>query len=64
MDLPLFLHIQHHSTATIFRLRKFSCIKIFPKAAIHTKNDTLDEALTRLILFQENKEPSWLAKTL
>lgn len=58
MDSPFFLHIQHHSTTTILHLRKLSCVKIFPKATIHTKNDTRDGALTSQILFQGNEETS------
>jgi len=33
-------------------LLKLSNVKIFPKAAVHTKNTTLKEALTLYILFQ------------
>jgi len=58
MDSPFLMHIQHHSTTTILHLRRLSCVKIFPKAAIHTKNDTRDGALTRQILFQRNEKTS------
>jgi len=47
-----------YNTTTIFCLRRLSCVEIFPKAVVHTKNDTCDEALTRQILFQGNEEPS------
>jgi hypothetical protein len=35
-----------------------SCVKIFSKAAVHTKNATLFGALTRQIPFQEKETAS------
>jgi hypothetical protein len=38
MDSPLFLHIQHQFTTVMFLFLMLSKVKIFPNAAIHTKN--------------------------
>jgi hypothetical protein len=40
--LSTFLHIQHQFTTIIFHFCKLFKIKIFPKAALHTKNTTIE----------------------
>jgi hypothetical protein len=60
---PQILHKQHHSITIIFIFRKLSKVKIFPKAAIHTKKTTLGGALTFKILFQRKMEIARLDNT-
>jgi hypothetical protein len=36
-DSPFFLHIQHLSTTIMYYFRKLSIVRIFPRAADHTK---------------------------
>ena len=40
----------------MFLFLRLSKVKIFPNDAIHTKNATLEKALTLQILFQEKEE--------
>ena len=41
MVSPSILHIQHQLTRIMFRLLKFSVVKIFPKPTVHIKKATL-----------------------
>jgi len=58
IDSSFFLHIQHPSTTTTFLFCRLSYVKIFPNAAVHTKNAIIDGGLTCQILFQGNEGPS------
>lgn len=42
---PLLLHIQHQSTTITLLFLKLLKVKIFPSAAVHTKNATIEGAL-------------------
>ena len=51
-DSPFLLHIQHQSKIKICRFLRLSIVKIFPKAAVHTKKATLEGTLDFQTVFQ------------
>jgi hypothetical protein len=56
--LQLLLHIQPKSISMTFLFHKLSKVKIFPSAAVHAKNATLEGTLILQIFFQGKGEPS------